>query len=283
MSSIGDGPDPPGKAESGSSPIFPTALTSPVNWLTLRKLLSVGEHHQLRSGRSGVLQQTDGNKVYSLVRIDLLKLCLVYPFCPLTLSSSFNPPVNPQQLLSSNKFFLHHFTSFLLTYEHGYNPSVVSLLITSNCLSVFCLPLVYITLTSLPLLLLECVCVSVGSVSAYFAYYFVKVIGMVVWMEAVTMVAFQVNKQQWRVCLNVHDCPVLTEAECTFGLSVWPFHYLLPINLPMQAHTEASQCLFMLNGRFYGCRDVLGCLLTRTVRVFVRSICNLKRMWIKQI
>lgn len=35
------------------------------------------------------------NKVYSLVQTDLLKLCLVYPFCPLSLSSSFNPPVNP--------------------------------------------------------------------------------------------------------------------------------------------------------------------------------------------
>ena len=37
------------------------------------------------------------------------------------------------------------------------------------------------------------------------------------WMEAVTMVAFQVNKQWRRVCLNVPVCPAWTEAECTFG------------------------------------------------------------------
>lgn len=38
----------------------------------------------------------------------------------------------------------------------------------------------------------------------------------------------------------------------------------------------------MLNGRFYGCRDARGCLLTRTVYVFMCGICNSKRMWVQQ-
>lgn len=84
-------------------------------------------------------------------------------------------------------------------------------------------------------------------------------------MDAATMVAFQVNKQ-WRcVCLNVLDCPVLTEAECTFGFLFGPFTIYYPLIYPRRLHTEESQCLFMLNGGFYGCRDARGCLLTRNV------------------
>lgn len=48
-------------------------------------------------------------------------------------------------------------------------------------------------------------------------------------MEAVTMVVFQVNEQWRRVCLNVLGCPVLTEAECTFGCLFGPFTIYYPL------------------------------------------------------
>lgn len=88
MSSNGDGPDTSGKAESGSSPIFPTAPASPVKLADAEKITlrwCAPEKLGGGSGESGGnWQQADGNKVYSLVQIDLLKLCLVYPFCPLS-------------------------------------------------------------------------------------------------------------------------------------------------------------------------------------------------------
>lgn len=68
--------DVSGKDESRSSPIFPVVLTSPVNWLTLRKLLCVVVHQAAWVRR--VWQQT--NKFCSLVQIDFLKLGFVYPF-----------------------------------------------------------------------------------------------------------------------------------------------------------------------------------------------------------
>lgn len=87
MSFNGDGPDTSGKAESGSSPIFPTAPTSAVKLADAEKITLrwCAPEETRGSGKSGGnWQQTDGNKVYSLVQIDLLKLCLVYPFCPLS-------------------------------------------------------------------------------------------------------------------------------------------------------------------------------------------------------
>lgn len=97
-------------------------------------------------------------KLYSLVQIDLLKLCLVYPFCLLSLSPL--PSVLQSirsSLLVPTSLSSFRFTSFLLIYENCYNPNVISLLITSICLSVFCVPLVYITLATLPLQRM-CVC-----------------------------------------------------------------------------------------------------------------------------
>lgn len=140
MSSSSFSLDTSGKAESRSSPIFPTAPTSPVNWLTLRKLLRVGVHQQLRSGRSTVWQETDGNEVHSLVQIDLLKWCLVCPFCTWSIAASYIPHVGLP------------FASPPYWYEKWYNPNQVSLLETSICLSVFCPLLVYITPVTLLLL-----------------------------------------------------------------------------------------------------------------------------------
>lgn len=234
MRSNGDGPDAFGKDESGSSPIFPAALTSPVNWLTLRKLLCVGVHQQLGFGGSG---GKPTNSVHLFKWISLRWALFIH---------SFNPPVSPQQKLVPINLSFFSFT-FLFACENSYNPSVVSLLLTSICLSVFLSPLVYITLASLPLLrMCVRVCVNVGSVSAYFAYYFVKVREWAgVWMDGATMVAFQVNKQHWHVCLNVLDCLVLTEAECTFGYLFGPFTIYYPLIYPCshtQRHHSASLC-----------------------------------------
>jgi len=83
------------------------------------------------------------------------------------------------------------------------------------------------------------------------------------------------GQQTVAVCMS--ECAWLSRVDWSrvyIWMSLWPFHYLLPINLSMQAHTEASQCLFMLNGHFYGCRDVHGCLLTRNVYMLVWGICK---------
>lgn len=45
------------------------------------------------------------------------------------------------------------------------------------------------------------------------------------------------------VCLNVLVCPVWTEAECTFGTSVWPFHH--PLIYPCK-HTQRHHSVFFM-------------------------------------
>lgn len=67
----------------------------------------------------------------SLDQMDILKLCLVDPFCPLSLVPPSSPPVNPPLVPPSVSSF--RFTSVLSIYESWCNPNAVSLLITSIC------------------------------------------------------------------------------------------------------------------------------------------------------